>query len=72
MSSLTSRLELEPVTVGTGDNEAVAYIHSCNHVEWWPTNPAYIEAEGEISEQGCDACESGCRGEWRKLYARPE
>lgn len=72
MSSLTSRLELEPVEQGTPGNESRLYIHECGHVEWWPTSREYLIAEGGINEQGCDACDSGPHpGAWRTLYAMP-
>lgn len=68
MSSLTSRLELEPVELGTPGREHRLYQHKCGHVEWWPIN----HPEGPIDEQGCDACESApYPGGWRLLYAHP-
>lgn len=41
---------------------AEAWLHSCGHIEYWYT------AQGDIQEQGCDACESAPDGSWRRLY----
>jgi hypothetical protein len=68
MSSLTYRLELEPIEIGRPGNESRLYQHRCGHVEWWPLN----HIEGLISSQGCDACESApVPGSWRTLHALP-
>lgn len=68
MTDLPARIRL--AVIGAPGHESALWEHRCGHVETWPLDDEYVAAEGEIHDQGCDACDSApYPGAWRPLYA---